>query len=56
MSSMASAVYQFTAKRIEQLAARPDPAARAALAELRRGVGRKPGELPRLWGDRKSVV
>lgn len=51
MSSMASAVYQFTAKRIEQLAARPDPAARAALAELRRGVGRKPGELPRLWGE-----
>ena len=29
----------------------PEPQWRAELAELRRGVGRQPGELPALWGS-----
>ena len=29
----------------------PEPQWRAELAELRRGVGRRPGELPALWGS-----
>lgn len=29
----------------------PDPQDRARLAELRRGIGHQPGELPALWGS-----
>ena len=29
----------------------PEPLQRAELAELRRGIGRQPGELPALWGS-----
>lgn len=43
------AVYRYTAKQIAALCAGPD-GQKAALAELRRGLGKAPGEEPRLWG------
>lgn len=39
-----------TEKRIRNISSLPDNAARSALAELRRGAGTQPGELPALWG------
>ncbi len=44
-------VRQFTAARLQALRAMPDTARGAALAELRRGIGRVPGEFPALWGS-----
>lgn len=44
-------VKAFTAKKIRRLLEMPDPASRAALANLRRGIGHAPGELPQLWGE-----
>ena len=41
----------YTAQRLHWLWALPDNQRRAELAKLRRGVGRKPGELPELWGS-----
>ena len=38
-------------RRIRQIQALPEHPRRAALANLRRGVGRAPGELPELWGS-----
>jgi len=46
---MADQVYDFTAKKLNGLVACSKPAVRAALANLRRGIGRKPGELPQIW-------
>ena len=43
------AVYRCTAKQIAALRAGPD-GQKAALAELRRGLGKAPGEEPKLWG------
>ena len=43
------AVYRYTAKQIAVLCAGPD-GQKADLAELRRGLGKAPGEEPRLWG------
>ena len=44
-------IRQYVAGRIARLRALPDPARRAALANLRRGIGRVPGDLPELWGS-----
>ena len=44
-------VRMYTAQRLHWLWALPDNQRRAELAKLRRGVGRKPGELPELWGS-----
>lgn len=45
-------VGRFTASKILRILNNPsDSAARAALANLRRGVGHAPGELPQIWGD-----
>lgn len=41
----------YTAQRLHWLWALPDNQRRAELAKLRRGVGRKPGDLPELWGS-----
>ncbi len=38
-------------RRIRQIQALPEHPRRAALANLRRGIGRSPGELPELWGS-----
>lgn len=38
-------------RRIRQIQAMPEHPRWAALANLRRGVGRAPGELPELWGS-----
>ena len=43
-------IYGVTKAKLNRLQALPDNALRAELAELRRGVGRAPGELPALWG------
>ena len=39
------------ARKLDRLQHLPEPQWRAELAELRRGVGRQPGELPALWGS-----
>lgn len=38
-------------RRIRQIQTLPEHPRRAALANLRRGIGRSPGELPELWGS-----
>ena len=38
-------------RRIRQIQGLPEHPRRAALANLRRGIGRAPGELPELWGS-----
>lgn len=51
MESRKRQVYGYVARRVEALLHQRDSGSgRAALAELRRGVGHAPGELPRLWG------
>lgn len=51
-NDLRKAVYAETAKRIERLLnVRETGSGKAALANLRRGVGRKPGELPEIWGE-----
>ena len=37
-------------RQLRRLQILPEPQRRAELAELRRGVGRQPGDLPALWG------
>ena len=37
-------------RQLRRLQVLPEPRRRAELAELRRGVGRQPGDLPALWG------
>ena len=37
-------------QQLRRLQVLPEPQRRAELAELRRGVGRQPGDLPALWG------
>lgn len=41
-------ITQFLTKRLAQLST-GSPGARADLARLRRGIGKKPGEIPELW-------
>ena len=43
------AVYRYTATQLAALCSGPD-GQKADLAELRRGLGKAPGEEPRLWG------
>ena len=48
----AKEVAAFTAKRIGSiLSTTSESAVGATLARLRRGIGRKPGAVPELWGD-----
>ena len=50
--SIAKTVYAFTARKLyEILHQQNDSMQKASLANLRRGVGRKPGELPEIWGE-----
>ena len=52
MSVKTSDVCAFTKRRLEFLINTSNVSGRkAALANLRRGVGHKPGELPELWGE-----
>ncbi len=44
-------VYSFTKYKLLSIAGRAESEARAALANLRRGVGRRPGEFPQLYGE-----
>lgn len=46
---IAQQVYGITERRIRRIWKMPEHPRRAALAELRRGIGRAPGELPKLW-------
>ena len=39
------------AQQLDRMQNLPEPQWRAELAQLRRGVGRQPGELPALWGS-----
>ena len=49
--SKADDVYKLTVKKIEYLQGIKDRGAgKGILAELRRGVGKHPGEMPELWG------
>lgn len=49
--SKAEQVYGYTAGKLNYLQSKSNTAAvRAHLAEMRRGVGKEPGELPVLWG------
>lgn len=49
MASKSEQVSTVTAQKLYALEHRPDPAMRAALANLRKGIGLKPGALPQLW-------
>ncbi len=51
MQSLSEQVYSFTRDKLLSLAGRSKPETRAALANLRRGVGHKPGEVPQLYGE-----
>ena len=51
MKDMAERVRGYTAFRLKRLAEMPENACGAALARLRRGVGRRPGAQPELWGE-----
>ena len=44
-------VFDTVSRQIARLQKMPDHPRKAALAELRRGVGHVPGELPELWGS-----
>lgn len=47
----AKQVEQYTKRKLDRLLSRPgESAIKRALAELRRGVGKAPGEVPQLWG------
>lgn len=43
-------VQEYTARRLRWLQTLPEHAQKGALANLRRGVGRAPGDMPELWG------
>lgn len=52
MNSISDAVSKYVGMRIKHLADTLSHAGtKAELAELRRGIGKKPGELPKLWGS-----
>lgn len=52
MATKRKDVETYTASRIRRILNSPDPGAqKAALANLRRGIGYAPGELPQLWGE-----
>ena len=50
MATMIELLRGFVAGRLRALAALPEHPRKAALANLRRGVDRAPGDLPELWG------
>lgn len=50
MTNLFQSVMGTVAKRIGALQRLPEHPRKAALANLRRGVGTKPGDLPELWG------
>ncbi len=45
------AIYGYVVRQLSGLWNLPKPQRRARLAELRRGVGHQPGDLPALWGQ-----
>ena len=45
------AIYGYVVGQLSRLWNLPKPQRRARLAELRRGVGHQPGDLPALWGS-----
>ena len=45
------AIHDYVAGQLSGLWNLPKPQRRARLAELRRGVGHQPGDLPALWGS-----
>jgi len=51
MAVDARQVQSFTAGKLKRLLASPDDSStKAALANMRRGIGRAPGDMPGLWG------
>lgn len=50
MSVNSKEVKDFVKRRIEWLFVQNDSLVKAALANLRRGIGRAPGDMPELWG------
>lgn len=50
MRQDAAQVRWFTQQKINQILRAQEAAARASLANLRRGLGKAPGALPQLWG------
>lgn len=51
INDILKAVRNYTAYRITRIFSSPDAQRRAALANLRRGVGYAPGAVPELWGE-----
>ncbi len=45
-----SMVYSIVSRKLQSIQNLPDNLAKAALANLRRGAGKLPGDLPELWG------
>ena len=51
MESMQRQIEDYMRRRLSDFASDPNAGrVRAQLATLRRGVGRKPGDMPDLWG------
>lgn len=50
MTRRSKLVHKFVAGRLKALAILPERPRKAMLANLRRGVGHAPGDLPELWG------
>ena len=50
MNGTRKEVSGYTQYRLRRLGELPDNTRRAVLAELRRGVGHIPGDIPALWG------
>ena len=48
--SVRSMVYSIVSRKLQSIQNLPDNLAKAALANLRRGAGKLPGDLPELWG------
>lgn len=56
MGVRAEQVSAYTNNKLQYLIQESGKNNKAILAEIRKGVGKQPGEIPKLWGDRKSVV
>lgn len=55
--SKSDMVYRYTASKIEYLHSIADTGrGKGYLAELRHGIGKKPGELPSLWCYLTSII
>lgn len=51
MKEVHKQVYSFVTQKINTLWNAPDGIGKASMANLRKGIGHMPGELPQIWGE-----